>query len=80
MRINMNAKFMVVGKKAQKSEKNGKDYFSLAVVNESGEAGNVSCNDTTFNNVTDLFKMYQLALVFNDQYNFLQAVDAFPAK
>lgn len=80
MRINMNAKFMIVGKTTRKSEKNGKDYFSLAVVNESGEAGNVSCNDLAFNNVTDLFKAYQLALVYNDQYSFLQAVDAFPAK
>lgn len=80
MRINLSAKFMVVGKKAQKSEKTGKDYYSLAVVNESGEAGNVSCNDIAYNNVIDMFKSYQLALVYNDQYNFLQAVDAFPAK
>lgn len=76
MRINANVKFLVVGKNRSHSDKTNKDYFSLAVVTDAGEAGNISCTEECFNSISETFKNYEVGLAYNDQYRFMNAVSA----
>lgn len=76
MRFNLTTNLMVVGKTKTYSEKSKKDYYGVAVLNDSGEAGNLTCTADCYNDITDIFDRYEFSLQFNSQYNFLQAVSA----
>lgn len=80
MKLNLKANLLVVGKSSTFSQKANKNYYSIAVVNELGEAGNLSCDETCYNGILDTFKNYEIGLSYNDQYKFMQAVSAIPLK
>lgn len=76
MRIISRTNVTVVGKGSNYSESSKKTYFTIAVLTDSGEAGNISCTEDTFKAVPELFKPYELTLSYNDQYRYMQATAA----
>lgn len=71
MTISTSGKLQVLAKNVREGEGN-KKYYNLAIMKD-GEAGNISCTEDVYNDVT-LMAENDLVFAYNDKYQSFRAV------